>query len=371
MSDWHIFKKNAEKPHNDIAVKGRLPEPPKWRNFTERRLKKTRGSDYKPSDYEVEMVNAALYLRRPLLVTGNPGSGKSSLAYAVAWQLNLGDVLWWPINSRSTLQEGLYNYDALGRLRDLNVAKIEAERQKASPDDSNEGQENGKTTQNLGPVDQIGRYLRLGPLGTALYGGERPRVLLIDEIDKSDIDLPNDLLHVLEEAAFDIPELQRLTPEDSADPKENADKNSIGVKVYPHDGNSPSQMLTIKNGRVECNQFPFIVLTSNAERELPPAFKRRCLSLDIEDPKGDRLRKIVLAHISEAMTKDESDNSTKLSAEVEKLVKDFEEMRDQKKTLLATDQLLNAVYLITRRNVASLEERDRILRIVLRELGRK
>lgn len=364
MSDWHIYRKDTTAPHEDIAASGRLPEPPKWRSFAERRLKKTRGRDYKPSDYEVEMVNAALFLRRPLLITGNPGSGKSSLAYAVAWQLSLGEVLWWPINSRSTLQEGLYNYDALGRLRDLNIEKIEAE----SPGTK-------KKTKKLSQSERLGRYLRLGPLGTALYGGDRPRVLLIDEIDKSDIDLPNDLLHVLEEAAFDIPELQRLTPDDTnesdAAAKGKGLENSMVVNVYPHDGNLQANMVPIRNGRVECNQFPFIILTSNAERELPPAFKRRCLSLDIEDPKGDRLRNIVVAHIQEAKRVDSAGNEAELTEDVENLIKEFENRRDQGKALLATDQLLNAVYLITRKNAATADERQRILKIVLRELGRK
>src|SRR5262249_51195672 len=163
--------------HDDIVTEGRLPDPPTWRDFHARRSRQTRGKNYKPSDREVEMVNAALYLRRPLLITGNPGSGKSSLAYSVAWQLNLGNVLWWPINSRSTLQEGLYNYDALGRLRDLNIEKIESDQ-----DDDGDG----KTAEKRSAAERMGRYIRLGPLGTALYGGEKPRVLLIDEIDKSD-----------------------------------------------------------------------------------------------------------------------------------------------------------------------------------------
>jgi len=366
MSEWHIYRKEASEPSDEILTKGRLPAPPTWRDFKARKQSQSRGKNHKPSDYEVEMVNAALYLRRPLLITGNPGSGKSSLAYSVAWQLNLGPILWWPINSRSTLQEGLYNYDALGRLRDLNIEKIESE----------QGSERKKRLEKLSAGERIGRYIRLGPLGTALYGGQKPRVLLIDEIDKSDIDLPNDLLHVLEEGAFDIPELQRLTPEEEDENKaETSDQNQkspIMVRVYPHDENKRSK--TIIDGRVECDCFPFIVLTSNGERELPAAFKRRCLSLDIEDPKGDRLRDIVIAHIEEATTAAAADAETKrdnLSTEVKALIKKFEDDRDKRGNLLATDQLLNAVYLITRKQAAVGDERKRILETVLRELGRK
>src|SRR5262249_24910117 len=133
-----------------------------------------RGANYKASDNERELVNAAMVLRRPLLMTGKPGNGKSTLAYAVAWELNLGPVLRWPITTRATLQEALYRYDAVERLRDASMA-------------------------GAGSAPQIGDYIRLGPLGTALIPAQRPRVLLIDEIDKSDIDLPNDLLNVLEE----------------------------------------------------------------------------------------------------------------------------------------------------------------------------
>ena len=191
MVDWKIFRGSATQD-GDLS---KLPSPPPWRNFAgeDGAIDKLRGSTYCPSDAEVQMVNAALYLRRPLLVTGPPGAGKSSLAYAVARELSLGQVLLWPINSRSTLGEGLYHYDALARLRDLQ----QAGRDPAAAAD-------------------IGRYLRLGPLGTALMLSTReaPCVLLIDEIDKSDIDLANDLLQVFEEGAFEIPELARLRDQD-------------------------------------------------------------------------------------------------------------------------------------------------------------
>jgi hypothetical protein len=137
----------------------------------------------KPLVNVVDAVNAAIYLRRPLLVTGNPASGKTSLAYAIAQELKLGPVLNWPITARSTLVDGLYRYDAIARLQDAQLNKEKSQ--------------------------NIGQYITLGPVGTAFLPSLYPRVLLIDEIDKSDINLPNDLLHLFEEGRFQIPELVR------------------------------------------------------------------------------------------------------------------------------------------------------------------
>lgn len=149
---------------------------------------------------EISVVNAALHLHRPLLVTGRPGAGKSSLARAVAGELGLGDVLRWSVNSRSTLQDALYRYDAVGRLRE---ASLRRERE------ASYGSARRPRARRATAAGDIGQYLRLGPLGSALAAG-RPRVLLVDELDKADIDLPNDLLVVLEEGEFEIPELARL-----------------------------------------------------------------------------------------------------------------------------------------------------------------
>ncbi|MFN6569051.1 MoxR family ATPase [Dendronalium sp. ChiSLP03b] len=252
MTTWKIFKGTPEKPHDEIL---RLPDPPSWRSFD----KEEKGITYQVRENEIELVNAALYLRRPLLVSGKPGIGKTSLAYAVAQELNLGKVLRWNITTRSNLQQGLYSYDAISRLQDA----------KARADD------------NLG---EIGKYIQLGPLGTALCLSSKeprqPRVLLIDEIDKSDIDLPNDLLNVFEEGEFEIPELTRI-----------ADKSSeVFIQTYD---NKP---VTIIKGKIQYKEFPSVVLTSNGEREFPPAFLRRCLRLDLSQPSEQELGNIVKAH---------------------------------------------------------------------------
>lgn len=253
MSDWLIFQ-GTDSPHDGIK---NLPEPPKWREFGDAK-EKQRGQTFQVRRNEIELVNAALYLRRPLLVTGKPGAGKTSLAYKVAYELQLGSVLQWPITTRSTLQEGLYRYDAIARLQDA------------------QGKDNTRN---------IGKYIQLGSLGTALLPSPHPRVLLIDEIDKSDIDLPNDLLNIFEEGGFEIPELARLPEEYET------------VKVRGYDGS----VATITKGRVRCSQFPFVLLTSNGEREFPPAFLRRCLRLTMENPDEAALKKIIQAHLGDGV----------------------------------------------------------------------
>ncbi len=315
-----------------------LPAPPPWRRLAES-AKRGRGEKHQASAEEIELVNAAMYLRRPLLVTGKPGTGKSSLAYAVAHELGLGEVLCWPITTRSTLAEGLYSYDAIARLQDASLAK------NAPPLQAQGGAE---PSTGEAEAPDIGRYIRLGPLGTALlpsaHNPPRPRVLLVDEIDKSDIDLPNDLLHIFEEGEYEIPELSRLP----VDPKYER------VEVFTYDRAKQA----IPRGRVRANAFPVVVLTSNAEREFPPAFLRRCLRLEIAQPDPKRLARIVQERLS--LDKDGMER-------VRWLLDEFLELRDNKERELATDQLLNAVHLAI--NGAELLELSEVREAIFRSLS--
>ncbi len=254
-----------------------------------------------------------MYLRRPLLVTGEPGSGKSTLAHAVAHELGLGRVLHWPIVSRTQLTDGLYKYDALGRLQDLQITRPPQQPQNTST---------GRRPVQQPPEDAgllahgIGRYLQLGPLGTALLPTARPRVLLVDELDKSDIDLPNDLLSALEEGEFGIPELERIA------------EQSPAVRVRDHDG----RPVEVHEGRVRCHAFPFIVLTSNGERDFPVPLLRRCVHLHLEPPDEDRLAAMVRAHFGEDAAEQHAD-----------VIARFLDRRPGEQR--AADQLLNAIYL--------------------------
>ncbi len=318
---WRLFRGDGR------ARTTEFPQAPPWRRFGGA----ADGGTRRPRPYligpaEADVVSAALLLRRPLLVTGQPGTGKSSLAHAVAHELSLGRVLHWPVNSRTTLQDALYRYDAIGRLRETNLRRDRDDG--AVPDD--------------GPG--IGSYVRLGPLGTALVPSPRPRVLLVDELDKGDVDLPNDLLNVFEEGEFEIPELARL-PEEQA-----------RVRVMTAD---PHSWTEVDRGRVCCSEFPVVVITSNGERDFPPAFLRRCVRLDLPEPDEERLREIVRAHLECAGSAADGGLES-----VDDLMRAFLARRARGE--LATDQLLNAVFL--RRGGVDLDA-DGLLDAVLHRLG--
>ena len=186
-------------------------------------------SQYLASDALKMAVNAAITLEKPLLIKGEPGTGKTVLAEAVADHLGT-DLIAWHIKSTTKAQQGLYEYDAVARLRDSQLG---------------------------GPrVADISHYIRQGKLWQAFSAELRP-VLLIDEIDKADIEFPNDLLLELDRMEFDVYETGE---------------------------------------RVRARQRPVVIITSNNEKELPDAFLRRCFFHYIRFPDKAEMQAIVKLH---------------------------------------------------------------------------
>ncbi len=316
---WWIYRGTGRPNPYLSSLEERLPAPPPWRTFdggpdqpeappddsdSARVLGAAGEVVSRPyTEHEtrvVDAVNAALVLRRPLLVTGDPGVGKSALAHRVSRELGLGRVLRWPITSSSDLRSGLYEYDPIARIHDISADAA------AAPDAQQRVER------------PIGDYLRLGPLGTALLPHRLPRVLLIDEFDKSGIDLADDLLDVLENGSYRIAELARLR---STQPE---------VTVPTDD---PGGTATVREGLVRCHEFPFIVITSNGERPFPPAFRRRCLPVRLERPSAEELADIVSAHF---LGRDRARDRD--------LITQFLRRRDEVNGL-SIDQLLNSVHL--------------------------
>lgn len=174
-------------------------------------------------------VNAAITLQRPLLIKGEPGTGKTKLAEEVAAALNL-PLYQWHIKSTTKAQQGLYEYDAVSRLRDSQLGDAK--------------------------VADIGNYIVKGVLWEA-FASETPSVVLIDEIDKADIEFPNDLLRELDRMEFYVYETR--------------------------------QLITAKTR-------PIVIITSNSEKELPEAFLRRCFFHYIKFPDHETMAKIVDVH---------------------------------------------------------------------------
>jgi MoxR-like ATPase len=326
---WQLYR--GDSIPRDVT----FPAPPPWRAF-DGVVDEDRAIDpgeepmttFQVTPDLVNAANAALYLRRPLLVTGPAGSGKSSLIKGVAHELRLGRVLRWHVTSSSTLRDALYRYDAIGRLQEFQLSK---------------------------EVPAVSSYLRLGPLGTAMLPSLRPRALLIDEIDKSDVDLPNDLLDIFENGWFEIPELKRL--------KEQR------VDVPVHEGD---QTFPVEGGRVSCREFPFVVLTSNGEREFPAPFLRRCIPFRMSQSTPELLTRIVLAHLgADVTTEPGQDDATSeevpLAPEVKTLIDTFAEEVGAGQSK-AIDQLLNVAFLLTRPTRPGPEETAELKELLLQEL---
>ena len=186
-------------------------------------------ADYIAAPELMQTVNVAMTLSRPLLIKGEPGTGKTMLAQSIARGLDM-PLIAWNIKSTTKAQDGLYVYDTVQRLYDGQFGD--------------------------GDVSDIAHYIRLGKLGEAFTSPQRC-VLLIDEIDKADIEFPNDLLWELDQMEFYIPETHE----------------TIGA-----------------------TQRPVVIITSNAEKELPDAFLRRCVFHFIEFPDEAMMERIVRVH---------------------------------------------------------------------------
>ncbi|MFE6283392.1 AAA family ATPase [Streptomyces sp. NPDC057877] len=297
------------------------PEGPRWRSFNggppmpeppdddeaDRRLGPVTVPRQPPAE-EVRLVNAALLLRRPLLVTGRPGVGKSALAFRIARELSLGRVLQWPVTSRTTLASGLFEYDAIGRAQSRNPWLTPPR----------EGDGDGAASDEA--ARDIGDFIQLGPLGTALLPYRLPRVLLIDEIDKGDADLPNDLLTLFEDGWYAVPPLVRVR------------KQHPTVTVHTAD---PGGFARVEEGVVKARAFPVVIMTSNGERAFPEAFMRRCLRLDMADLDAEGLAELLSAHFSD-----------RLGDMQGKLIRAFKS-HSEESSGLAADMLLNAAHLVT------------------------
>ncbi|MDR2018368.1 MAG: MoxR family ATPase [Syntrophobacterales bacterium] len=192
--------------------------------------------DYIASKPLMEIVNVAIALGKPLVIKGEPGTGKTLLAHSISRALNK-PLFIWNIKSSTKAKDGLYVYDTVQRLNDARFKDKD--------------------------ITDIRQYIKMGKLGQAFRADEKV-VLLIDEIDKADVEFPNDLLNELDEMSFHIPELDE---------------------------------------EVVANHRPVVIITSNSEKELPDAFLRRCIFHYIEFPGEEMMEQIVKVHYPDIETK--------------------------------------------------------------------
>ena len=326
---WTLFSGSGKPQQGAARAWESIPPLPPWRS--------TGGGSpsFQVPDGAVTAVNAALHLRRPLLLTGLPGSGKSTLVEMIAAELQLGRVLRWHITSKATLTDGLYQYDALGR---LHATQVEESRRKAGLDAAG--------------ISDVERFVTLGPLGTALAARDHPRAVLIDEIDKSDLDLPSDLLNVLEVGEFDIPPLVRDTRDADAGSPGETSREAAGYRVRGTDRG----MYNAPDGVVRAEHFPVSVFTSNGERTFPPPFLRRCIRFEMPRPPKELLERIVAGHLGAVSDAD--------SATIEQFAQ-----RLRGGDVLAIDQLLSLLYLTTGHGAPGTDEREELASLILAELN--
>jgi MoxR-like ATPase len=227
----------------------------------------TGSSDYVTSAPLRNAVNVAIALKRPLLIRGEPGTGKTLLAHSIAKGLGKSLIIW-NIKSTTKAQEGLYVYDTVQRLNDSRFGDKD--------------------------VSNIKQYIKLGKLGQAFVSSKQV-VLLIDEVDKADIEFPNDLLNELDEMSFYIPETDET---------------------------------------ITANHRPITIITSNAEKELPDAFLRRCIFHYIEFPDPELMGQIVRVHFP-----DIEDNLLREAQKAFYSLRDVDEFRKKPSTSELIDWL--------------------------------
>lgn len=316
--EWRVFTGKGKSVENSKRYEEVRKLAPPWRDYAKGPsiLDKYRADsfvlDMEDEDDEktINLINAALYLQKPILVKGPAGVGKSSLAYAIASQLSLGNVIVWPITSHSTIKDALYKYEILRHLAAITTKPV--------------GSDNKKV--------EVGEFFTLKQLGAALVAtnGDKPRVLLIDEIDKADMDLPNDLLHVLEYGRFKIDEWMQ---------------ENQNFKVRNFEDNLLIKDAVDKGGWVNAKKYPVIIMTSNGEREFSAPFLRRCITIELKLPSKEKLEKIVRRHY-EGWVLDKPNGHELLDSAIEKLIGEFHERSSQNSNVgLPTDKLLSAVHL--------------------------